>query len=217
MATDLAARGIDIDALPHVVNFELPMAPEDYVHRIGRTARAGMDGDAVSLVCVDESKLLWQIESMLRTKIAVEPIAGFEPDRSIRPEPIRLTSARWRRPAVGSPDPARVGAGPSIGTAEPRVRAGVAAGRLRRSGAAPPERPAPERPTPGRPTRTEARRAALVRAVLDPAARGRRRTARADPAGRAGRPLTALPGERIARTTGHGDDRSPQRDDRAGR
>ena len=100
VATDLAARGIDIDALPHVVNFELPMAPEDYVHRIGRTARAGMDGDAVSLVCVDESKLLWQIESLLRTKIAVEVVAGFEPDRSIRPQPIRLQTAAGR-PAGG--------------------------------------------------------------------------------------------------------------------
>ena len=96
VATDLAARGIDIDSLPHVVNFELPMAPEDYVHRIGRTARAGMDGDAVSLVCVDESKLLWQIESLLRTKIAVEVIEGFEPDRSIRPQPIRLQTAAGR-------------------------------------------------------------------------------------------------------------------------
>ena len=140
VATDLAARGIDIDALPHVVNFELPMAPEDYVHRIGRTARAGMDGDAVSLVCVDESKLLWQIESMLRTKIAVEPIAGFEPDRSIRPEPIRLVSggagARPGRPIHRGPMPThRPGtAGPSRGPAEPRVRAVIPAGRPARPG-----------------------------------------------------------------------------------
>ena len=93
VATDIAARGIDIDALPHVVNYELPMAPEDYLHRIGRTARAGMDGDAVSLVCVDESKLLWQIEALLRMKIPVEVIEGFAPDRSIRPQPILLRSA----------------------------------------------------------------------------------------------------------------------------
>ncbi len=96
VATDIAARGIDIDALPHVVNFELPMAPEDYVHRIGRTARAGMDGDAVSLVCVDEQKLLWQIETLLRTKIQVEVVEGFEPDRSVRPQPIVLRSAVGR-------------------------------------------------------------------------------------------------------------------------
>ena len=114
VATDLAARGIDIDALPHVVNYELPMAPEDYLHRIGRTARAGMDGDAVSLVCVDESKLLWQIEALLRTKIAVEVIEGFAPDRSIRPQPILLRSAggapgRSSQPGRGGPG--RGGAG----------------------------------------------------------------------------------------------------------
>ena len=65
VATEVAARGLDIEALPHVVNFELPMVPEDYVHRIGRTGRAGVDGDAVSLVCVDELKLLNDIERVL--------------------------------------------------------------------------------------------------------------------------------------------------------
>ncbi|MDP9482881.1 MAG: DEAD/DEAH box helicase [Chloroflexota bacterium] len=109
VATDLAARGIDIDALPHVVNYELPMAPEDYLHRIGRTARAGMDGDAVSLVCIDESKLLWQIESLLRMKIPVEVVEGFAPDRSIRPQPILLRSAGGA--AGRSSQPSRRGAG----------------------------------------------------------------------------------------------------------
>ena len=80
MATEVAARGLDIEALPHVVNFELPMVPEDYVHRIGRTGRAGVDGDAVSLVCVDEAKLLRDIEAVLRHPIPVEVIEGFEPD-----------------------------------------------------------------------------------------------------------------------------------------
>jgi ATP-dependent RNA helicase RhlE len=90
VATDLAARGIDIDALPHVVNFELPMVAEDYVHRIGRTGRAGIEGDAISLVCVDENKLLRDIEQVLGHRIPTEVIAGFEPDRNVRPEPIRL-------------------------------------------------------------------------------------------------------------------------------
>ncbi len=93
VATDLAARGLDIDALPHVVNFELPMVAEDYVHRIGRTGRAGVEGDAISLVCVDEAPLLRSIETLLRRSIAVEVVAGFEPDRAIPAQPIRLRSA----------------------------------------------------------------------------------------------------------------------------
>jgi ATP-dependent RNA helicase RhlE len=97
VATDVAARGLDIDALPHVVNYELPMVPEDYIHRIGRTGRAGMDGVAVSLVCVDEVQLLRAIEALLRRPIRSEVIAGFEPDRSIRPEPIRLRSTPAER------------------------------------------------------------------------------------------------------------------------
>jgi ATP-dependent RNA helicase RhlE len=89
VATEVASRGLDIEDLPHVVNFELPMVAEDYVHRIGRTGRAGATGDAISLVCVDEQGLLREIEALLRGRIPVEVIAGFEPDRSIRPEPIR--------------------------------------------------------------------------------------------------------------------------------
>ncbi|MFX5999027.1 helicase-related protein, partial [Acinetobacter baumannii] len=65
VATDIAARGIDIDQLPHVVNFDLPNVPEDYVHRIGRTGRAGAQGEAISLVCVDEHGLLRDIERLI--------------------------------------------------------------------------------------------------------------------------------------------------------
>lgn len=88
VATDIAARGLDIDQLPCVVNFDLPNVPEDYVHRIGRTGRAGNEGKAVSLVCVDEHKLLHDIERMLKTEIAKTIIPGYEPDPSIRAEPI---------------------------------------------------------------------------------------------------------------------------------
>lgn len=88
VATDIAARGLDIDQLPHVVNFELPNVPEDYVHRIGRTGRAGCEGKAVSLVCVDEHKLLLDIERLIRRDLPKEVIPGYEPDPSIKPEPI---------------------------------------------------------------------------------------------------------------------------------
>ena len=88
VATDIAARGIDIDQLPHVVNFDLPNVPEDYVHRIGRTGRAGATGEAVSLVCVDELQLLKDIEKLIKRAVPQEVIAGFEPDPNAKPEPI---------------------------------------------------------------------------------------------------------------------------------
>ncbi len=88
VATDIAARGIDIDRLSHVVNFELPNVPEDYVHRIGRTGRAGNEGEALSLVCVDEDKLLRDIERLIKRDLPKETVKGFEPDPSIPPEPI---------------------------------------------------------------------------------------------------------------------------------
>ncbi len=90
IATEVAARGLDIEQLPHVVNYELPMVANDYVHRIGRTGRAGVQGDAISLVCVDEAPMLRDIERLLGAPIPSETVAGFEPDRSIRAEPIRL-------------------------------------------------------------------------------------------------------------------------------
>lgn len=88
VATDIAARGLDIDQLPHVVNFELPNVPEDYVHRIGRTGRSGNEGWACSLVCVDELKLLANIEKLLKHKITTKLETGFEVDKSIPAEPI---------------------------------------------------------------------------------------------------------------------------------
>ena len=99
VATEIAARGLDIDGLPHVVNFELPMVPEDYVHRIGRTGRAGETGHAVSLVCVDEERLLRDIERVLGAPIPVEVVAGLRA-RSLHPP---RTDPAWRSRA-GSPD-----------------------------------------------------------------------------------------------------------------
>ena len=90
VATDIAARGIDIDMLPHVVNFELPNVPEDYVHRIGRTGRAGAQGEAVSLVCVDENGFLRDIERLIKREIPKEVIAEFAPHPGEKAEPIVL-------------------------------------------------------------------------------------------------------------------------------
>jgi ATP-dependent RNA helicase RhlE len=89
VATDIAARGIDIDQLPHVVNFELPNVAEDYVHRIGRTGRAGNEGEAVSLVCIDEHALLKGIEKLINRKIPLVKLKEFEPDPTIKAEPIQ--------------------------------------------------------------------------------------------------------------------------------
>ena len=101
VATDIAARGIDIIELPHVVNFELPNVPEDYVHRIGRTGRAGAEGEAVSLVCVDEHKLLADIEKVLKRSVPKEVIPGFEPDPRIQAEPIPNGRNRGSAPSRG--------------------------------------------------------------------------------------------------------------------
>ena len=86
VATDIAARGLDIPLLPHVVNFELPNIPEDYVHRIGRTGRAGAKGEAISLVCIDEKQYLIDIEKLVNLKIPSKIKNGFEPDPNIVPE-----------------------------------------------------------------------------------------------------------------------------------
>jgi ATP-dependent RNA helicase RhlE len=115
VATDIAARGIDINQLPHVVNFELPEAAEDYVHRIGRTGRAGREGAAVSLVCVDEDRLLHDIERLIKQDLPSEVVPSFEPDPTIRPQPIR-------KPRGGGRPPMRKSAGgpPSRGRSGPR-------------------------------------------------------------------------------------------------
>ncbi len=136
VATDIAARGLDINRLPHVVNYELPNVPEDYIHRIGRTARAGLDGHAVSLVCVDELKLLQDIETLLKRKIDKEIIPGYEPDPRIKAEPIRM----GRQRSGGTRSAARN----NSGGAQKKKRRGVpknrggqrqrAAGRQRRAG-----------------------------------------------------------------------------------
>jgi len=106
VATDIAARGLDINQLPHVVNYDLPSVAEDYVHRIGRTGRAGLDGVAVSLVSYDQIKLLHAIERLLDKKITVEKVEGFDYDRS-------------DKPAVKQPRPQRATRGKRDGESKP--------------------------------------------------------------------------------------------------
>ncbi len=124
-ATDIAARGIDIIELPHVVNFEMPNVPEDYVHRIGRTGRAGSEGEASSLVCIDEHKLLHDIERLTKRQIPLVQVPGFEPDPRIRAEPILNGMNRGqgggRGQGRGQP---RAGGGPGRGAGgKPAARA----------------------------------------------------------------------------------------------
>jgi ATP-dependent RNA helicase RhlE len=89
VATDVAARGLDIEDLPHVVNYELPWEPQDYIHRIGRTARAGATGDAISLVSIDEADLLRGVQRLLKQAIPWTVEEGFVPDRNAEPQPLR--------------------------------------------------------------------------------------------------------------------------------
>jgi ATP-dependent RNA helicase RhlE len=126
VATDIAARGIDIEQLPIVINFDLPSVAEDYVHRIGRTGRAGMEGLAVSLVSHDESGLLFDIRKLLKQDIAITPIAGYEPSA-----PLRL-DAGAPRPKQGG------GGGGGGGQRQSRApRQGKPAGSARPNGYAP--------------------------------------------------------------------------------
>ena len=119
VATEVAARGLDIEELPHVVNFELPVVPADYVHRIGRTGRAGSTGIAVSLVCVDEGPLLRDIERLLASPIRQQVIDGFEPDRTIRAQPILMRSGGGRSSRNNAP---RSGSRPNGGARPSNAR-----------------------------------------------------------------------------------------------
>ncbi len=104
VATDVAARGLDIDDMPLVVNYELPHVPEDYIHRIGRTGRAGQTGEAISLVAPEEEKYLVEIEKLLKKKIVIEIAEGFDATvvpRVARERPLRSASgSRDVRPAA---------------------------------------------------------------------------------------------------------------------
>jgi len=112
VATDIAARGLDIEQLPHVINFDLPNVPEDYVHRIGRTGRAGATGEAISLVCADDLKLLSDIERLIGELLPRKEIKGFEPETPLQETRLdtRIKKPKKpKKPKVGHKDGQRSG------------------------------------------------------------------------------------------------------------
>ena len=119
VATDIAARGLDVDGISHVINYDIPNIPEDYVHRIGRTARAEATGDAISLVSQEEASFIHKIERLTGVKIAREPIAGFEPNlhRAVGPPPGPMPrhGHSGQRPGGHGPWGQRSGGGPRHG------------------------------------------------------------------------------------------------------
>ncbi|MGM0571131.1 DEAD/DEAH box helicase [Marinobacter sp.] len=111
VATDIAARGLDIKQLPQVVNFELPNVPEDYVHRIGRTGRAGESGHALSLVSADEGKLLAGIEKLIKKQLPRQEVEGFEPQNNLPLKPKAKADPSRARNRSGGGGNGRSGAG----------------------------------------------------------------------------------------------------------
>ncbi|MDF0604409.1 DEAD/DEAH box helicase [Neisseriaceae bacterium TC5R-5] len=152
VATDIAARGLDIDQLPHVVNFELPNVAEDYVHRIGRTGRAGSEGEAVSLVCVDELNFLKDIEKLTKQSIPKIDVPGFIADLSVKPEAIPMgNGARGQRSGQGhksrqTPERKPGAAAPARASTHPRTTGNTNTSRSSTPAAQPPSRQQSGRP-----------------------------------------------------------------------
>ena len=109
VATDIAARGLDIDSLPHVINFEIPNIPEDYVHRIGRTGRAGLEGEALSLVSHDERAFLRDIEKLIRRDLERVSVPGFEPAPHAVPRPVPPPRGPRKQTAPAKPQSQKMG------------------------------------------------------------------------------------------------------------
>jgi len=164
VATDIAARGLDIEALPHVVNYDLPHVAEDYVHRIGRTGRAGAEGEAVSFVSAEERPLMAAIERLMNRKVEIRAVAGFETGRAGSPQPQRPAASQPRRerprherherrqPAAGQPARRhnehrrdRRPAAPPV-NAEYQAQMAEARRRMREEGEQPASRPAAPHP-----------------------------------------------------------------------
>jgi ATP-dependent RNA helicase RhlE len=158
VATDIAARGLDIDQLPHVVNFELPQVAEDYVHRVGRTGRAGKEGEAVSLVCGEEQALLAGIEKLLRRSIPRTVVPGFETGSRATAEDVRRAPARRNENGQGKEKAKRMkyASAPTAATPDNQKSTNQPRRRKRRNRGGPassgvndsPRRGAPSRGTP---------------------------------------------------------------------
>lgn len=129
VATDIAARGIDIDSLPRVVNFELPHVPEDYIHRIGRTGRAGASGEALSLVSIDERIQLRDIERLLKRELESSILPGFEPQQKHATPRAPVGRTPERRPAAPGARPERSGRNGERSSAPRPARSGSGGGK----------------------------------------------------------------------------------------
>ena len=159
VATDIAARGLDIDQLPQVVNFELPNVPEDYVHRIGRTGRAGASGAAVSLVDHEEAKLLKDIERLIKREIPKIAAEGFVPPTKVEPEAPRPPRPQQRRPQGGQPGQAR---NANAGNRNQPPRNGQNRGNQPRQ----PQKAKPQQEQPQKPMSEAARHQAMVQTPI---------------------------------------------------
>ena len=148
VATDIAARGLDIVDLPHVINYELPNIPEDYIHRIGRTGRAGSTGEAISLVCIDEYEFLADIERLLKRQLPRQIIPGFELDPNDKAEVIEMGGVRGRNQSRGG---ARVshGSSHSASNSSSTARTAGTAGRGVTRSFGPPSRSGAPQPSGG--------------------------------------------------------------------
>jgi superfamily II DNA/RNA helicase len=181
VATDVAARGLDIEALPLVVNFDLPTVAEDYVHRIGRTGRAGADGVAISLVCADEVDLLSAIEKLTRQVLRREEEPGFEADHRVpetgvaKPAAKDAVAGKKKRPFTGPAGGKAALAAQGAATPRPAgaTQAGAAGGKARAGAAGKAGAPAAKVPAPG----SRGSNAAALRAMAE-AAGGARAPAR---------------------------------------
>jgi superfamily II DNA/RNA helicase len=165
------------------VNFELPMVAQDYVHRIGRTGRAGMEGDAVSLVCIDENALLADIETLLRQRITREVIPGFEVDRSIPREPIRQRSMGGGRQGTPRPaprQPSRPARRPMFPESRPAASVAAVTGYAAARPATP-TGPRPQAPTGFRPAASSGPRQASTMEFRRPIPSDFRQSAQAAP------------------------------------
>ena len=211
VATDIAARGIDIDDLPHVVNFEIPNVPEDYVHRIGRTGRAGAEGQAVSFVCLDEEGFMKEIERFTKQQIPTRVVEGFAPEPGERAEPIAMgRQTIWgglgKPPSRDVMHGRRQGRAPGNDAAHPRQQ-----GRARRA-----RRLRQRRPQRRRQRRPQRLRCTATAMATAPQRQQRRaqRCAAARPARAAATPRRRATRSRSSRTQNrqredHDDDRMP--------